>query len=324
MAIHAAHGLDADTVARTRVRAGDSIAGWVARTSENLLVADIENDRRFRKMNHPQYETKSLLCVPLRLAGETVGVVNVNNKRNGLEFDADDLGLLAAVVKRVAAAVDRVRGDVSPETLEATLRTVRAILRARRTHLLPGSRRAFKLAVELGRRVGLSSEDAEVLGYVARVHDVGMLEIDDGLLLSSRRWSPEERRDVEGHPQAGVQMLRPIELTSKVNEIILGHHEHWDGRGYPRGLAGEQIPLAARVLAVVDAWESMTAGRPYREPVAEAEAIAEIRRCGGTQFDPRVVEEFARLLAEEAAPDGTGRASAARREPASWRPDALG
>ena len=324
MAIHAAHGLDADTVARTRVRAGDSIAGWVARTSENLLVADIETDRRFRKMNHPQYETKSLLCVPLRLAGETVGVVNVNNKRNGLEFDADDLGLLAAVVKRVAAAVDRVRGDASPETLEATLRTVRAILRARRTHLLPGSRRAFKLAVELGRRVGLSAEDAEVLGYVARVHDVGMLEIDDGLLLSARRWSPEERRDVEGHPQAGVQMLRPIELTSKVNEIILGHHEHWDGRGYPRGLAGDQIPLAARVLAVVDAWESMTAGRPYREPVAEAEAIAEIRRCGGTQFDPRVVEEFARLLAEEAAPDVKGRASAARGEPASWRPDALG
>jgi HD-GYP domain-containing protein (c-di-GMP phosphodiesterase class II) len=321
MVIHAAHGLDADTVARTRVRAGDSVAGWVARTSENLIVTDIETDRRFQKMSHPQYETKSLLCVPLRLSGETVGVVNVNNKRNGIEFDTDDLSLLAALVKRVATALERVRGDGSPETLEATLRTLHAIVRARRSHLLPASRRAFKLAVGLGHRLGLTADDAEVLGYVARVHDVGMLALDDGLLLSSRRWSSEERRDIERHPQAGVQMLRSIEFTSKVNEIILGHHEHWDGRGYPRGLAGEQIPLSARVLTVVDAWEAMTAGRPYREPVAEADALNELRRCAGTQFDPRVVEEFCRLLAEEAA---EGPPSAlAQGEAGAWSPDAL-
>ena len=322
LAIHAAHGLDPDTVARTRVRAGDSIAGWVARTSENLLVADVESDRRFRKMNHPQSQTKSLLCVPLRLSGETVGVVNVNNKRNGLEFDTDDLSLLVAVVKRVAAALDRVRGDASPETLEATLRAVRAVVRARRSHLLPGSRRAFKLAVGLGRRLGLPAEDAEMLGYVARVHDVGMLELDDGLLLSARRWSPEERADVEGHPQAGVQVLRSLEIASKVNEIILGHHEHWDGHGYPRGLAREQIPLAARVLAVVDAFEAMTVGRPYREPLSEAEALVELRRCAGTQFDPRVVEEFGRMVDEEAAETPSPPAL----EPgatAAWRPDAL-
>ncbi|MGE5178902.1 MAG: HD domain-containing phosphohydrolase, partial [Bacteroidota bacterium] len=325
LVIQAAHGLDADTVARTRVRAGDSIAGWVARTSEELVVADIESDGRFRKMNHPQYETKSLLCVPIRLGGETVGVVNVSNKRSALAFDEDDLVLLSAVVKRVAVAFERVRGDASRETLEATVRTVRAIMRAGRSHHLPGSRRAFKLAVGLGRRVGLPAEDAELLGYVARVHDLGMLEMDDAILLSSRRWSPEEHRDVEGHPQAGVQMLRSLEFTSKVNEAILGHHEHWDGRGYPRGLSRDQIPLSARVLAVVDAYESMTAGRPYREPSTEAEAIAELRRCAGTQFDPRVVEEFCVLLAED--PSAGAAASPAkapvRPEAATWRPDAL-
>jgi len=323
LGIHAAHGLDADTVARTRVRAGDSIAGWVARTSENLLVADVESDRRFRKMSHPQYITKSLLCVPLRLSGETVGVVNVNNKRNGLEFDADDLGLLVAVVQRIGIALERVRGDASPETLESTLRAVRAILRARRTHGLPGGRRAFKLAVGLGRRVGLSHEEAEVLGYVARVHDVGMLAVDDGLLLSSRRLSAEERRDIEGHPQASVQMLRSIELASRVSEIILGHHEHWDGRGYPRGVSGDQIPLGSRVLAVVDAWESMTSGRPYREPVAEEDAIAELRRCAGTQFDPRVVEEFVALLAEQTAAEKAAPPAVTGGTAAAWKPDAV-
>jgi signal transduction histidine kinase/HD-GYP domain-containing protein (c-di-GMP phosphodiesterase class II) len=325
LVIQAAHGLDADMVARTRVRTGDSIAGWVAQSSENLLVQDIETDRRFRKMNHPQYETKSLLCVPLKIAGETVGVVNVNNKRTGVEFDADDLGLLVAVVKRVGIALERVREDATPGSLQATLGTVRAIVLARRNHLLPSSRRAFKLAVELGRRVGLEAEDVDVLGYVARVHDVGMLAVDDNLLLAARRWSPEERRDVEAHPQLGVQMLKSIEFAAKVNEIILGHHEHWDGHGYPRGLQREQIPLGARVLAVVDAFEAMTSGRPYREPVDEGEAQAELQRCAGTQFDPRVVEEFARILAEQAGPEAPARtltrAGAARGR--EWRSDAV-
>ena len=127
---------------------------------------------------------------------------------------------------------------------------------------------------------------------------------------------------MEGHPQAGVQVLRSLEIASKVNEIILGHHEHWDGHGYPRGLAREQIPLAARVLAVVDAFEAMTVGRPYREPLSEAEALVELRRCAGTQFDPRVVEEFGRMVDEEAAETPSPPAL----EPgatAAWRPDAL-
>ncbi|MGH7681162.1 MAG: ATP-binding protein, partial [Candidatus Eiseniibacteriota bacterium] len=107
--IQAAHGLDRDMVARTRVRIGDSIAGWVAQTSENLCVTDIENDRRFRKMNHPQYETKSLLCVPLKIAGETVGVLNVNNKTAATPFDQDDLNLVVAIARRVGMAIERVR-----------------------------------------------------------------------------------------------------------------------------------------------------------------------------------------------------------------------
>ncbi len=300
--IQAAHGLDRDMVARTRVRIGDSIAGWVAQTSENLCVTDIESDRRFRKMNHPQYETKSLLCVPLRIAGETVGVLNVNNKAAGAAFDQDDLNLAVAIARRVGMAIERVRAAGEGGDIAAMLTTVRAIVRARRTHLLPSSRRAFKLAPALGRRLHMDEEEIAVLGYVAKIHDVGMLSVGEDLLLSSRRWSESEHRRIEGHPQAGVQLLKPIEAASRVNAIILSHHEHFDGHGYPRGLKGEQIPLGARILAVLDAYESMTAGRPYREPFTDDEAIAELRRCAGTQFDPRVVEEFVKLVAASGPP----------------------
>jgi len=303
LVIRAAIGLDTDVVARSRVKAGSSIAGWVAQTAEHLLVNDIENDRRFRRLNHPQYESKSLLCVPLRVEGETVGVVNVSSRATGPNFDRDDLNLLAAISKRVGTAIERARASEAGE-LAGTLQTIRTVIRAKRMSALRSSRRGFKLATQLGRRLGLPEEDLEVLGYVARVHDVGMLAVGVGLLDSAHRLSDEERDALTRHPQEGIRVLRPIEFTSKVNEIILAHHEHWDGHGYPRGLAGQEIPLGARILAVVDAFESMTIGRPYRDALPEAEARAELLRCAGSQFDPRVCEVFEALLRESQAERG--------------------
>ena len=317
--IQAASGLDADTVARTRVKVGDSIAGWVARSSENLLVEDVETDRRFRKMNHPQYETRSLLCVPLRVSGETVGVVNVSNKTTGAVFDADDLSLLASIATRVGLSLERIRALGESADPAGLLAAVRAIVRARRMNWIPGSRRMIRLAVELGRRLGLSAEDVDVLAYVTRIHDVGMLSVGDDLLESSRRWTDGERRRVEIHPHASVQLLKPMEFASRVNAIILAHHEHYDGCGYPRGLRGEEIPLAARILGVLDAYESMTQGRPYRAPMDEPAALAELQRCAGAQFDPRVVDSLTQLLRER-PPEGSpaGRVS----EP-EWNRDAV-
>jgi signal transduction histidine kinase/putative methionine-R-sulfoxide reductase with GAF domain len=305
--VQASHGLDTDMAARARVRLGDSIAGWVAQSSEPLLVGDVEADRRFRKMSHPQYETRSLLCVPLQIAGHTVGVVNVNNKASGTPFDEDDLRLLVAIVKRVGAAVERLHADPVEANVAATLASLRAVVRARRLRTLPSTQRAFKLATELGRRLSLPPDEVDLLGYVARVHDVGMLTAGEERWSSPRAWGEDEHREVEGHPQSAVRLLRPIELTPKVNEIILAHHEHVDGRGYPRGLRGDQIPLAARIVAAVDAFESLTVGRPYRDPISDEEALAELRRVSGTQFDPRVVECLAQIVAEgvgAAAPSG--------------------
>ncbi len=309
--IRAAHGLDPDMVARARVKTGASIAGWVAQTCENLLVNDIENDRRFRKLNHPQYETKSLLCVPLRISGEVVGVVNVSSKSNGQPFDPDDLSLLVAISKRVGTALERVRSSGVSGDVYTTLNTIRTVIRAKRSYALWSSRRAFKLATDLGRKLGIPEDELEVLGYVARVHDVGMLAVGEDLIQSSRRWTQQERRRVETHPRDGVRVLQPIEFASRVNEIILSHHEWWDGHGYPRGLRGDDIPLASRILAAVDAFEAMTLGRPYRDAMSEAEALAEIRRCSGTQFDPEVVAELERILQKRSAdrpatPHGTG------------------
>jgi HD-GYP domain-containing protein (c-di-GMP phosphodiesterase class II) len=146
-----------------------------------------------------------------------------------------------------------------------------------------------------------------------------MLSVGDDLLTSTRRWTDGEHRRVELHPQAGVQLLRPMEFAARVNAIILAHHEHFDGGGYPRGIRGDEIPLPARIVGVLDAFESMTQGRPYRSPMDERDALAELQRCAGTQFDPQVVDHLARLLSERHVGQGAdGRASASE-----WDRDAV-
>jgi len=111
----------------------------------------------------------------------------------------------------------------------------------------------------------------------------------------------DERRALARHPERSVEILRPIEFLSRVREMVLAHHERWDGAGYPNGLRGESIPAGARVLAVVAAFESMVSGRPYRAARSRDEALAELRRCAGAQFDPVVVDAFAQVLAREVA-----------------------
>ncbi len=281
---------------RTTMRAG--IAGAVAAWGRPVLVDNIETDRRFRRLNHPQYQTKSLLCVPLRVEGEVVGVINVNNKTSGESFDEDDLALLVMLTERVASAIERACAyPDSQRMVEDALEAIRCMTRLKRDLAL-GGRSLVKRARCLARALGMSPSDVDLIGYVASIHDLGMvrLEAETG---HSGRLDEAQRSALAAHPEVSVEILRPIEYLGVVREYILGHHERWDGTGYPRGLAGEAIPLGSRILAVVDAWESMTHPRPFRSPRTPEEAMAELRREAGRQFDTEVVEAFAGLLERE-------------------------
>jgi signal transduction histidine kinase/putative methionine-R-sulfoxide reductase with GAF domain len=288
---------------RTTLRSG--VAGAVAAWGRPLLVENIETDRRFRRLNHPQYDTKSLLCVPLRVEGEVVGVVNVNNKANGEPFDDDDLALLVMLTERVASAIERACAYPDSERVVVdALEAVRCMTRLKRDLSL-GGRQLVKRARAVARELGMSTADVDVIGYVASIHDLGMVRFESMThhpgVLDAR-----QRTAVKSHPEVSVEILRPLEYLGVVREFILGHHERWDGTGYPRGLAGEAIPLGSRILAVVDAWESMTMPRPFRSPRSAMEAAAELRRESGTHFDGTVVEAFLCVLDRE----GEARAAA--------------
>ena len=297
--IVASRGLDGQnlSVRRTAVRSG--VAGTVAAWAKPVLVNNIETDRRFQRLNHPQYSTKSLLSVPLVVEGEVLGVVNVNNKASGQSFDEHDLAVLVALVERVAGAVERAYDyPDSVRAVEDAIAAVRALARLREEGLL-GSRDLVRRLRALAREAGMSEADVDLIGYVGTIHDVGMAPLRDRFAEILGPLGDDDRAALALHPAAGVEILRPIEYLGAARDIVLAHHEHWDGSGYPRGLAGEQIPPSARMLAVVEAYERIRSGRPYRPPHTRDEAIAELRRLSGRQFDPAAVEGLVRVLERE-------------------------
>jgi HD-GYP domain-containing protein (c-di-GMP phosphodiesterase class II) len=153
-----------------------------------------------------------------------------------------------------------------------------------------------RLARALARALDLGESEVGVISFAASVHDAGMTRIGERLTASAG--APDEAgREALRHPaEAGAQRLGPVDTVSVARDVVLTHHEWWDGSGYPRGLAGEEIPVGGRILAVVDAWESMTVGRAHKAARSREEALAELRRLRGSQFDPRVVDVFESVL----------------------------
>jgi hypothetical protein len=298
--IKVAYGLDERIVSHTRVLLGAGIAGKVAETGEPLLVENVERSPLKSAPNNPQYETKSLVSVPLRIGSAVVGVINANNKTSGRPFDRDDLALLVSLSQRFSKAIERIRTAEAPQAfLAETIESLRSLLAARKREAVDSNADIVHWAVQTARRLRLSEKEVRVIQYVSSVHDVGMTCVSEDILKKTLDLSAAEVDEIRKHPQRGAAILRPLEFVELVSQSILFHHERPDGRGYPMGLRGEQIPVGSRILAVLDAYASMTSDRPFRERLSPAEAVDELVRHAGTQFDPRVVSAFIEVLMDE-------------------------
>lgn len=295
LSIAAARGLEGRTPHGRRATVRSGVAGSVAATGRPLLVHNIETDPRFMRANHPQYTTKSLLCVPLVVESAVVGVFNVTSRSTGEDFDEGDLALLASLADRVGSALERAcEHPESGRVIAEAGAAIRSMTRLQRD-AAHGCRQRMQWARAVGRALGMPDSEVDLIGYVSSIHDLGMTHIESRV-TGAAPLDEETRRQLAKHPQLSVETIRPLGYLSRVRDLILAHHERWDGAGYPRGLAGEAIPLGSRILAVVDAFASMTRGRPYRAPRSPEEALAELRREAGSQFDPRVVEAMASVV----------------------------
>lgn len=177
-----------------------------------------------------------------------------------------------------------------------------AALELRHAGTASHGRRVADLAVVLTfvLEPGLAAEHGVRDGFL--LHDIGKLGVPDAILLKPEPLHELERRLVERHPSLGEELTRSLHLPERVHQVVGCHHERWDGDGYPYGLARERIPLVARIFAVVDSFDAMTHTRPYREALPTSEALDEIERCAGAQFDPRVADAFLGLATHTVTP----------------------
>ncbi|TMK51755.1 MAG: HD domain-containing protein [Actinobacteria bacterium] len=184
------------------------------------------------------------------------------------------------------------------ESYFATVKTLAFVVEARDAHTRSHLSRAHDYAVALAQRVKPELADDRVFRYGFLLHDIGKVGIPDHILRKPSPLTREEWEVMQTHPILGGQMLGPIRFLQRAIPIVECHHERWDGKGYPRGLKGEEIPLAARIFSVVDTFDAMTSDRPYRRALSVDEAVHEILAAGGTQLDPAIAEAFAALCRE--------------------------
>jgi HD-GYP domain-containing protein (c-di-GMP phosphodiesterase class II) len=292
--IDCAIGLDEEIVEHARVRLGEGIAGKVAQDNRSYLVQDIESDNRVNARNNEYlYDSHSFLSVPISREGRVLGVINVANPTAKEHFDWDDCRLLEVFATRVAVALDHLR-DFTDTYLdfESVRGTLKSMLDARR---YVDDRSAGAMADVLSgtaEKLRLSAEETASLQYAFSIYDLGLARIGYNIIKQPREMNAQDRVNIERHPVVGTEMLRNIEYSPDVTDAVLYHHENFDGSGYPSGLAGEDIPLPARIVRVADTFRALVSHRPYQKQYSPRDALEVLKHRSGTLFDPSVVDAF--------------------------------
>lgn len=180
----------------------------------------------------------------------------------------------------------------------ATTMTIKRLLEARDFNTGQHSDRSQELVMQLASNMGLSERSIDNLRLLGRFHDIGKIGVSDSILLKPGGLTAEEFQLMTKHCEIGYHVASSLPDVAHIADFILKHHERWDGNGYPLKLKGEQIPIECRIMAVVDSYDAMVSDRPYRKAMKQDQAISELQRCSGTQFDPQITREFIKLLHE--------------------------
>jgi HD-GYP domain-containing protein (c-di-GMP phosphodiesterase class II) len=273
---------------------GEGVNGRVARSGSTALVADTLMDADYIARD-PQTDPRSELSAPIFVDGEVWGVLNIEAVEPGAFGEADAV-LVETIAASLGAAVHRAGLIADMErTFTTTLAALASTVEAKDDYTASHGEDVASLAARVALRMGLSRSQARDVRYAAMLHDVGKIAVPSEILLKPGPLTDEEWIVMRGHAAVGGDLVARIDAFAHLAPAVRASHERWDGGGYPDGLAGERIPLAARIIAACDTYDAIVTDRPYRPARTPAQAGEELRRVAGTQLDEHAVEA---LLAE--------------------------
>lgn len=295
--IRASHGLPQELALQSQRKPGEGVSGLVLKHRKPLIIT---------KGKHPDQEVMdalnlddmplSSMSVPLIGRNKQLGVLNVS-KFSDPTFTTSDLQIVSVLASQVVAAMEN--ASLYEGLRESYFRTVQALVaavEAKDPYTRWHSTNVAKYAVAIGRDLGLSPSQLEDIHIAAILHDVGKIGISERIISKPDRLSREEFDIMKDHPAHGMRILEPIGFSRSISNAIYQHHERFDGKGYPQGIGGEDISLAARILSVADTIDAMISERPYRGTISAEAVLRELDKEAGLQFDPEVGQVAKKLI----------------------------
>lgn len=314
LVLHLATGLRREHMTAKRVPAGHGIIGHVVGTGETVVVNDVRSDTRFYRQIDASsgFVTRSILCVPLcapriELGGDRgaveeriIGGAQALNPRDGRSFSPEDIALFQSLAGQAATVIrlSQLYADVAALS-SRIIDAITGAIDLKDPYTRGHSQRVSDYSVAIGQELGLSDDALFHLRIASKLHDVGKIRVPDRILKKRKSLTDAEFRQMRQHPLYGLEFLQEnglleLDLLRESWPALSQHHERLDGRGYPHGLAGDQITLVGRIVAVADVFDAITSTRPYRPARPVHEAIAILRRISGTELDPDCVEAMVR------------------------------
>ncbi len=288
-----------------RLKRGQGIAGWVAENKESVIVPDTSKDDRFFKGadQKTQFKTRSIIAVPLitvdRATKEekVIGVLEVLNKLGEIPYNMEDLKMVELIASLAAGMIENSKLYRQIKKMyKDTIHVLANAMDARDPYTHGHSQRVAIYSKDIAEELGWGEEEREKLEMAALLHDIGKIGIRDSILLKKGRLTDEEYREIQKHPVISAKILEPFEMFAEIIPWVKHHHERYDGRGYPDGLKGENVPIGSRIIAVADTFDAMTSHRAYRRGLPPEVAIDTILKERGSQFDPEMAEAFVRVF----------------------------
>jgi len=296
--VQSAGGIAADKLKQMRLDLNSGIVGWVANHRTPLIINDVPRDKRFNRDidRATGFTTKSILTAPVVRRRKAIGVIEVLNKNDGSAFNDRDLRVLTRLasteaivllVSIVATAITNIeRSQIVLDGYKSAIEGLVRATDARDLYSLGHSQRVKKYALLAAGSLSFSSEELQAIECGALLHDIGKISVYESILRKPDALTAEELYVIHKHPKRGADILGVIPSMEKAREIVLHHHERYDGKGYPEGLKGNDIPIGARLVAVADAFDTMTTDHSYRRALSAAEAMHELIEGECTQFCP--------------------------------------